>query len=88
MNYLTKPLTPEIREKIRKSEAECDDLTLRDVHCPHCGYLLDRVYSDASGHRQIKCRKCKEITVMNMAYFRRVKRKYYPESRRTYPPIR
>jgi len=83
-----KPLSPEVSEKIRKSEAECDDLTLRDVHCPHCGFLLDQVYSDASGHRQIRCRKCKTVTIMNMAYFRRVKRKYYPEFRRTYPPIR
>ena len=82
------PLSPEMREKVERSEKECEALTKREVRCPYCGFLMDYVYSDVSGHRQVKCRKCKRATIMNMAYFRRVRRKYYPEYRRSIPPIR
>ena len=73
------PLPPEILAKVKLSEEESEGLILRELRCPHCNFLIDTLYSDASGHRRTKCPKCKQITIMNMAYFRRVKRKYYPE---------
>lgn len=80
--------SPETMEKVRRSKQECEFLTKREVRCPHCGFLVDYVFSDVSGHREIKCRKCKRSTIMNMAYFRRVKRKTYPTYRRRMQPIR
>ena len=72
-------LTPELLEKVQQSEKESEGLTKRAVRCPYCKFLLDYVFSDATGHREIRCPKCKSVTIMNMAYFRRVKQKKYPE---------
>ena len=72
-------LTPELLEKVQQSEKESEGLTKRAVRCPYCSFLLDYVFSDATGHREIRCPKCKSITIMNMAYFRTVKQRKYPE---------
>lgn len=69
-----KPISEEIRKKLYRSRIECSMLEKRDLRCPYCGFLIDRIYSDAAGHRESKCEKCKRITVFNMAYFRRIKR--------------
>ncbi len=31
--------------------------------------------SDAAGHLRVKCPKCKGVHILNLAYFRRVKRR-------------
>lgn len=43
--------------------------------CPYCGFLVERVFSDASGHKMIYCKKCKEEYPVNLGYFRRMKRR-------------
>ena len=74
--------SPEVRKKLERSYVEVDGLTLRDVKCPHCMFVISRVYSDIQGHYLAKCRKCKSEMVLNLAYFRRqkgignLKRKY------------
>ena len=58
---------------LAQSRIESDSLKERDLLCPHCGFRIQTVYSDATGHLRIKCPKCKRIFILNLAYFRRVK---------------
>ena len=67
-------LTPEVQQRLLKSRIEAQTLTERDILCPVCGYRIQRVYSDAVGHLSVKCQKCKSINILNLAYFRRIKR--------------
>ena len=66
-----------------KPKKETLDLSLREIKCPKCDFVITRVFSDASGHFLSKCPKCKAQYVMNYAYFRkqkgvrRLKLKYY-----------
>ena len=69
-----KPLLPEVKQKIDRSLTESRDLTERELHCPYCGWYINTLYSDCSGHFKAKCYNCKEITVFNLSYFRRHKR--------------
>lgn len=66
-------LEPETIDKLLKSEQESSELTLREIRCPYCGFLVDKVYSDASGHKEMHCRKCKIDYAVNLGYFRRQK---------------
>lgn len=59
--------------KLRLSRSETEGLSLRDIHCPYCGFLVERVYSDVTGHKIVHCRKCKEEYPVNLGYFRRVR---------------
>ena len=68
--FETKPLTYEKKQRLSMSFEECNNLTERDLKCPHCGSLLQGVFSDAVGHLRIKCNKCKANMVLNLAYFR------------------
>lgn len=81
-------LPPEVLERIRLSEEECEDLTVRELRCPYCNFLLDIIFSDATGHRRSKCPKCKRVLTMNVAYFRRVNKKVYLEPKRSRHYIR
>lgn len=67
-----------VQEKLRLSADEVEDLTERDVRCPYCGFLVTRVFPDAAGHLGVSCRKCKRQMVLNLAYFRRRKRRSPP----------
>lgn len=68
--FETKPLTYEKKQRLSMSFEECNNLTERDLKCPHCGSLIQGVFSDAVGHLRIKCNKCKANMVLNLAYFR------------------
>lgn len=63
----------EIFEKLEMSKTEVTELTLRDLRCPNCRFLIDKIYSDIRGHMQVKCPKCKNAYIMNVAYFRKKK---------------
>lgn len=69
-------ISAEVQQKLSKSKAETDGLTLRDIYCPLCGYLVERVFSDISGHKMVFCKKCKEEYPVNLGYFRRMKRRH------------
>ena len=69
-------LSDETRRKLSDSKQEAAALTLRDIYCPYCGYLVERVFSDITGHKMIFCKKCKEEYPINLGYFRRMKRRH------------
>ncbi|MBR6683894.1 MAG: hypothetical protein IKL38_06095, partial [Firmicutes bacterium] len=72
MRYSTEqPLSKEIMKKLILSRKEVSQLDIIDLRCPYCIFIVDRIYSDAAGHRESKCPKCKNVTVYYMAYFRR-----------------
>ena len=64
--------SPDAVYKLRLSLSETEGLTLRDIRCPYCGYLVERVFSDVTGHKMVHCRKCKEEYPVNLGYFRRM----------------
>ncbi len=69
--FLTRPTSEDTIQKIDRSFRECAKLTERSLKCPYCTFVLDGIFSDASGHIRIKCPKCKAVMVLNLAYFRR-----------------
>ena len=75
-------ISPENQEKLARSRQEVEGLSLRPIACPRCGFTVGKVFSDASGHRLIKCPKCKLEAVINVAYFRRQSsfQKRHPDS--------
>lgn len=78
MNTTVRPsFQPQVSaEKLRRlelSREESAGLELREIRCPYCGFLIDKVFSDASGHKMVTCRKCKERYAINLGYFRRIK---------------
>lgn len=68
----------ELARKVEKSFNECEDLTERTVRCPYCNNILAVIFSDSVGHQRCKCQKCKAVTVINLAYFRRFKKATTP----------
>ena len=67
-------LTKMVQDKLLKSKLETTALTMRNIYCPFCGYLVEKVFSDISGHKQVYCKKCKEEYIINLGYFRRQRR--------------
>ena len=59
--------------KMTLAPEEAEGLTMREIRCPYCGFVITRVFSDVSGHYLARCRKCKHESVLNFAYFRRQK---------------
>lgn len=84
--YDRPPPPPDIQAKLELCEREAAGLSVREVRCPKCHFVIDRVFSDVSGHFISKCPKCKSQYIMNFVYFRkqkgswRLKRKYYGEN--------
>ncbi len=75
--YATQKLTPLVQEKLLKSQEEAENLVMRDIRCPYCGFLVEKVFSDIFGHKQVYCKKCKREYIINLGYFRRQKKKQY-----------
>ena len=67
-------VTPEVQKRLLLSRVEAETLKERDILCPTCGYRIQRVFSDATGHLSVKCQKCKRVLVQNLAYLRKIKR--------------
>ncbi len=68
-----KPLSPEYSYKLAASRKAATSLKLRDIHCPYCNFLVEKVFSDATGHKLVYCRKCKMEYPINLGCFRRMK---------------
>ena len=66
-------LSPDVSRRLSDSRRESAALTLREIHCPFCSFLVEKVFSDAAGHKMVYCRKCKVEYPMNLGYFRRMK---------------
>ena len=67
-------VAPEIQKRLLLSRVEAESLKERDILCPTCGFRIQRVFSDATGHLSVKCQKCKNVHILNLAYFRKVRR--------------
>ena len=70
-------VAPEIQKRLLLSRVEAESLKERDILCPICGFRIQRVFSDATGHLSVKCQKCKNVHILNLAYFRRIRRNGY-----------
>lgn len=66
------PPSPEVIDKLNKSEQEAEGLVLRNIKCPSCNFVVGKVFSDATGHIRIKCPKCKLDRTINLLYFCRL----------------
>lgn len=66
-------LSPDVLRKLSASHRETAALTLREIHCPFCSFMVEKVFSDATGHKMVYCRKCKSEYPINLGYFRRMK---------------
>lgn len=58
-------LSPDVSRRLSDSRRESAALTLREIHCPFCSFLVEMVY----------CRKCKSEYPINLGCFRRMKAK-------------
>lgn len=63
--------SPEVLHKIELSRLEVEGMDKRDLKCPICGFRIEGVYADRTGHAEVKCRKCKFEGPLNLSYFRR-----------------
>ena len=70
MSAVMSYITPEQQYKLDLSKQETEDLAIRDLRCPNCHFLINRVYGDICGHLEFKCPKCKEKYIINFSYFR------------------
>jgi len=66
-------VAPDVKHRLLLSRMEAESLKERDILCPTCGFRIQRVFSDATGHLSVKCQKCKNIHILNLAYFRKVR---------------
>ena len=53
-------VAPEIQKRLLLSRVEAESLKERDILCPTCGFRIQRVFSDATGHLSVKCQKMQE----------------------------
>ena len=47
---------PEIQKRLLLSRVEAESLKERDILCPTCGFRIQRVFSDATGHLSVRAR--------------------------------
>ena len=67
-------VSSEVKNKLLLSRIEVDTLRERDLLCPECSFRIQTIYSDATGHLRVKCPKCKGVYVLNLAYFRKIRK--------------
>ena len=70
-------VAPETQRRLLLSRVEAESLKESDILCPICGFRIQRVFSDATGHLSVKCQKCKNVNILNLAYFRKIRRNGY-----------
>lgn len=63
------------RHRASLSAREATHLLERPLYCPECGFKIGAAYSDCAGHVRTKCQKCKTVSILNLAYFRRAGKK-------------
>lgn len=66
------PPTPEMVEKIRKSHDDVEGQSVRSLRCPYCRHCAIKVFDDARGHVQAKCKVCGKETVFDVLNMRRL----------------
>ena len=64
-------VSEEIQRRAELSKAQVEDMVDRAIRCPHCNFAMLYVYDDLhSGHVNMKCPKCKNISVLNLGLFK------------------
>ena len=48
--YDRPPPPPEVQVKLDLCKKETAGLSVREIKCPKCNFVIDRVFSDVSGH--------------------------------------
>ena len=71
--YHQRSLSADSFHKLMLSKSEIHGLTLREIRCPYCNFLVERVFSDVTGHKMVYCKKCKSEYPVNLGYFRRMR---------------
>ena len=74
-HYQYLPISREKQEKIDRYKREVAGLEKIPIRCPRCHVTTDMVYADATGHKDIRCWKCKYVFVTSLPYFRTLRRK-------------
>ena len=46
-------LSPDVSRRLSDSRRQSAALTLREIHCPFCSFLVEKVFSDAAGHKMV-----------------------------------
>lgn len=49
----TRKLPAEVSRKLTASQKETVTLTLREIRCPYCDFLVEKVFSDVAGHKMV-----------------------------------
>lgn len=78
-NFNGYEVSEEIAYKLALSLAEVEGMEAKSLLCPICDFRIEDVYEDKSGHVKVKCKKCKNELVLNLAYFRRMRRYRYTD---------
>ena len=85
-------ISAENQAKLEQHEREVFGLEEIPLYCPRCHALSDKVYSDATGHKSVKCWKCKYTFVTSLPYFRSETNEIYShkkrDPRRSLPQVR
>ena len=64
--------------KLEESKKAAEDLVLRNIRCPSCGFHLLNVYGKGHYLLQIKCQKCKLEVPIDIGIFRTIRKRRRP----------
>ena len=73
-HYSYIPISRKNQEKMNRYQDEVVGLEKIPIYCPRCKTKVDMVYVDATGHKDIKCWKCKLLFVTSLPRFRTMKK--------------
>jgi len=63
---LSNGLSEEVLAKVRKHTSGTEGQKTRMMRCHYCEHKAVKVFEDAKGHIETKCKKCGEIAVYNV----------------------
>ena len=63
-------IAPEKLQKMQRALAKAQELTEKEIRCPHCNYLLERFYG-SGGLFRMKCGRCGATGVIDVNDWRR-----------------
>ena len=75
-HYQYLSISPEKKKKLEQYRREVEGMEKIPIRCPRCGVIVDMVYVDATGHKDIKCWKCKYPFITRLPRFRTLRKDY------------
>ena len=82
--YENIPISPENLEKMMKNRQDVAGLERVPIWCPRCKKVADRVYIDATGHKDIRCYDCKLEFVTTLPQVRTIRMKREKDEKEPY----